>query len=671
MKFCAQIGGGAIVCLIIQCIFLQGLLAQEEPNPYKFTLDDLEEGSEKENTVMLATQTAQELREAPSIVTVITAEEIRHTPARDLRDILYWVAGIDFGVDVESVVGIGMRGNWAHEGKVLLMIDGIEMNELLYGTTQFGANISPDIIERIEIIRGPGSAIYGGFAEFGVINIITKGASNYNGIEAQNFVGTTINGAFRQSFTTTIGRQIGDVNLNLSLHQQNSFLSDLDYTDIFGTSFNMLETSEVFTRYVNAGVEYKGLKIRGIFNRYQMQMQDAFVAATSIPYGQRFESSLLQASYTWEPHEKLRIEPQLNYQAFAPWNSTVFDILPVDQDKLSVYDMRARRYRAGVRAFYQYSEKLLFTVGSEYFRDEATTQQRVFYNGSQFMNFSNLALYAQGLWETPYFNLTFGARYDNHSYYTSTFVPRLGITKAWEKLHVKVLYSNAFRAPTLENINLGLATDIRPELTTVLEAEVGYRFSDKLRLTANLYDMTTNDVIIYLFNPNTNEEGYANFDPVGTRGAELELQWKAKKHRFTFNYSFYTTAGKPTIIDFGVPNRNANLGLAPHKLTLRSNIALSAPFYLNFALVGASRRWGYESPLQNGEVEITDFDPYLMANLSLQVRGIFREGIDLSISCFDIFNQAPPFIQPYLGEHAAMPNLSREFVAKLSITLPY
>ena len=71
-------------------------------------------------------------RKTPSIVTVISQDEIRRSGARDIIDILRLVPGFDFGLDVQGTVGIGVRGNWAHEGKLLLMLDGQEMNEILY-----------------------------------------------------------------------------------------------------------------------------------------------------------------------------------------------------------------------------------------------------------------------------------------------------------------------------------------------------------------------------------------------------------------------------------------------------------------------------------------------------------------------------------------------------------
>jgi outer membrane receptor for ferrienterochelin and colicin len=87
--------------------------------------------------VSVASVKPSTLRESPGIVSVVTAEEIRKSGARDLIDILRMVPGFDFGVDVQGTVGIGARGNWAHEGKVSLRIDGQEMNELLYSTSCF------------------------------------------------------------------------------------------------------------------------------------------------------------------------------------------------------------------------------------------------------------------------------------------------------------------------------------------------------------------------------------------------------------------------------------------------------------------------------------------------------------------------------------------------------
>jgi outer membrane receptor for ferrienterochelin and colicin len=67
-------------------------------------------------------------RETPGILTVITAEEIQNTGARDLTDVLRMIPGFDIAQDLQFVQGISLRGNWANEGKVLVLLDGQPMN---------------------------------------------------------------------------------------------------------------------------------------------------------------------------------------------------------------------------------------------------------------------------------------------------------------------------------------------------------------------------------------------------------------------------------------------------------------------------------------------------------------------------------------------------------------
>src|SRR5579859_4267695 len=128
-------------------------------------------------------------RETPGILSVVTAEDIRNMGARDITDIIRTVPGFDIGQDVQFVTGVSFRGNWANEGKVLFLLDGQQVNELLYQTVPLLNNFPVDAIEKIEIIRGPGSAVYGGSAEYAVINIITRQASSLNGIKAYGTMG--------------------------------------------------------------------------------------------------------------------------------------------------------------------------------------------------------------------------------------------------------------------------------------------------------------------------------------------------------------------------------------------------------------------------------------------------------------------------------------------------
>lgn len=118
-----------MVCLalfIVPCV--EGLKA-EDLEVQKLLDLSLEELLNAE-VMSVSVSKAQSVREAPGIVTVITSEDIRSMGARDLMEVLQIFPSVGFGVDVANVVGITFRGQWPHEGRILLRIDGQDMNEL-------------------------------------------------------------------------------------------------------------------------------------------------------------------------------------------------------------------------------------------------------------------------------------------------------------------------------------------------------------------------------------------------------------------------------------------------------------------------------------------------------------------------------------------------------------
>jgi outer membrane cobalamin receptor len=122
----------------------------------------------------VASTSASTVRSSPALVSVMTRDDIRRLGARDLMDVLHLIPGITFGADVQGSIGILFRGMWGQEGKVLVLWDGFEINETLYLTAPVENHFPLQSIERVEVIRGPGSALYGGFAELAVINIVTR-----------------------------------------------------------------------------------------------------------------------------------------------------------------------------------------------------------------------------------------------------------------------------------------------------------------------------------------------------------------------------------------------------------------------------------------------------------------------------------------------------------------
>lgn len=133
-------------------------------------------------TVIGASKYEQSSSRAPSSVSVITAAEIKSYGWLKLSDILRSVRGFvainDRNYEFLTVRGFGLPGDYT--SRMLLLIDGLRINDSLYQQAAVGGDfpLDVDLIDRVEIIRVPGSALYGSSAFFGVINVISKKAGN-------------------------------------------------------------------------------------------------------------------------------------------------------------------------------------------------------------------------------------------------------------------------------------------------------------------------------------------------------------------------------------------------------------------------------------------------------------------------------------------------------------
>ncbi len=150
-----------------------------EPLPPDALPEPTEPGGESvpyEETVVTASRRAQSTLEAPNATTVITAEEIRLSGARSLPELLRRVPGAEVMMMGVGSANVSFRGfNQRIANKVLVLLDGRTEYQDFLGITLWPAiPIGLEEIERIEVIRGPGSALYGANAMLGVINIITR-----------------------------------------------------------------------------------------------------------------------------------------------------------------------------------------------------------------------------------------------------------------------------------------------------------------------------------------------------------------------------------------------------------------------------------------------------------------------------------------------------------------
>ena len=144
-------------------------------------------------TVVGASKHEQKVTEAPASVTIVTAEDIKRYGYRTLADLLNGVRGFYITYDrlytYAGIRGVNRPGDYG--GRLLILVDGRRVNDPIYDTAPLGTDfiLDLDLIERVEIIRGPGSSLYVNNAVFGIVNIITRRGRRCQGSRDLRVVG--------------------------------------------------------------------------------------------------------------------------------------------------------------------------------------------------------------------------------------------------------------------------------------------------------------------------------------------------------------------------------------------------------------------------------------------------------------------------------------------------
>ena len=611
--------------------------------------------------ISVASKKPLTLRESPGIVTLITQDEIRSSGAHDLIEVLRMVPGLNFGVDVEGVVGIGVRGNWGHEGKVLLLYDGQEMNEQLFSTLQFGEHYPIDQIRKIEIIRGPGSGIYGGNAEYAVINIITNNNPEFEGLSVTSSYGQMGRTFASRGISVNGGHHFGDLAVNVGAYAGEGNRSDRIFYDYSGNQFDMASQSGLRNGFLNFSTAYKGLSFRFLGDYYVVESRDGYDQVLSQSEPVNFNSTFFELKYNWKIGQKFSVVPTIKYKEQYPWK--VYEHVSPDD---APYFKSAKKPSGIITMHYDACQSIGLDGGAEYYLEQAAdfVDEGTFDNGKSQITYYNSAFFLQGLWRNKVANLTVGTRYHVNNNYDPSFVPRIGITKVIKKAHFKLLYSTAFRTPSIENIRLG--ESIEPEKTNVAEFETGYQFSENSYLTANIYDITTYNAIIYFYNDGT--EGYHNSGSTGTRGLELDYKVKSNFGYADFNVAWYTARGKEKSCSYRV-TADDNLLLAFPGVVMNCLLNVRVNEKLDFtpSISRIGSRYDFSGVDAEGNNTYRKYKPEYIANAFAGLRYPGLKGLSASLGCANIFNARGQFIQPYNSNHAPLLGRSRE----LRLTVRY
>jgi outer membrane receptor for ferrienterochelin and colicin len=645
------------ILLVLICLSSYG--QTDSSDFFEMSLEDL-------LNVKVTVASANELttRESPGIISVISEEEIKNSGAKDLMEVLKLVPGISFHQDVQGVVGIGLRGNWAHEGKVLLIIDGQEMNEILYSTLNFGNHYDVSSIKQIEIIRGPGSSIYGGYAELGVIKITSKTAEDLNGIQAAATYGQVRDSYARRNVLFGAGKKWTDGSIVFHGYAGQGQRSTAAFNDYFGNSSSMKNRFAADPMMANIGINFRKLSARFIYDYYKNTTVVWFDEALSSPITISYRNIFTELKYAMELGKKITITPKITYTNQLPWKYS-------DSENEEEFIIRASRTMGALQMNAQASNNISILAGTEYFIDNGFNRSAqsspYFINGTDRIEYHNFASYAQLLIKNKIANVTVGGRYNHHSVFGSSFVPRVGITKVINDFHAKILYSYAYRAPSIENIVSN--DEIKPENTQVLELEAGYQIGSHFFLTANAYDITIHDPIVYSFlqiDSANSLEYYENLNRTGTRGIEVESKMKFNWGYLNINYSYSDMAGKNKVDLYQIPNNQRTmLGFASHTWNASGSIKISKSLFINPSLSYIGKR-GVVSGFDSSEVAtFENIDPTWLINLSIRYKNILP-GMEINAGIYDLLNQQYTYAQPYNSGLAPFIGNGREFFMRLS-----
>lgn len=405
--------------------------------------------------VITASKFEQKASDAPSSVSIITSQDIKTFGYRTLTDVLRSIRGIHVAYD-RNYSYLGTRGvgrNGDYNTRVLVLVDGQRLNDAVYSQGAIGTEfpIDLEVIERIEYVPGPGSAIYGSNAFFGVLNIITR----------RDATGTTLavsaasHGTGEARFMTG-HRFANGADALVSISGYNSRGADAYFPEFDSADSNhgiarrldFDRYQRVFARYGMDGLTLEtffGNRVKGIptaafgqqFNDPRSHTIDRFFSGT-VAYSRALSKTL-------EMHASVNLTDYTYTGDYA--YSPGADGLNRDFSHSKAYTSELRLLS---RAFARH--KLI--VGVEASNQPIRRQENYYvtpYAGVLDTNMPqhSLAIYAQDEYRiTDSLILNAGVRHDHDSEGGNSTNPRVGlIYKLTTDLTTKLLYGTAFRAP--------------------------------------------------------------------------------------------------------------------------------------------------------------------------------------------------------------------------------
>ena len=609
--------------------------------------------------VSTASKRLEPSTDAPAAVSIISGDEIRKLGHRTLADVLQGVRGFyvsyDHGYYYLGTRGFSRPGDY--NSRTLLLLNGQRLNDGVYEQGFIGTEfmLDVDLIERVEIVRGPGSALYGSDALFGVINVITKKGADIGTAEA------SVEGG-------TFDRWKGRFSVGSRLKNGVDYLLSGSYLTSEGQSQIVYPSMSPVGGPPVQAINQDSERVSNLFGR--LSWNDLTFEAAWRSRDKQLPTGAYDTVLT-DPRNRLAdeagylrgvldhtFENDLKLRASVSYNNTDYrGSLIYDRVQSSGSILRVLERDEGRSTWWSeevllsmplWNDRLTLSGGFDtrqhvkQDQDTYDVEPRIVYLADDRASWT-IGPYAEARMSlAPTLTATAGVRHDFYSDEGGATTPRTALV--WQPIKttsLKLLYGEAFRAANAYErfyqdggVTEKPGGNLRPERIESYEAVMEQQFGDHIRGSVSGYLFRAHDLINLETDPADGLLIYKNSQLVRGRGVEFEVEARFKPG-ITSRLSY-------TLQNAWDEYQHLELSNSPRHQILGNVIA---PLYRDKLFVGIEARY------ISGRINVAgpEVAPYWIANATLYSQH-WANGLELSASLYNLFNRR--YLDPGSGNVA-------------------
>ncbi len=603
------------------------------------------------DSVYGASRYEQKVTQAPSSVSIVTSADIKRFGHRTLADVLNSVRGLYVSSD-RNYSYLGVRGFLRpgdYNTKVLLLVDGHPMNDGVYDSAYYGhaSVVDVDMIDRVEVIRGPSSSIYGSSAFFGVINVVTRQGAQVNGGEISASTGSWDGYSGRFSY----GRK---VNADLQFLISGSVYSSEGADHLYYREFDPRVSNERRAAnsgfadgldgeealHLNGSVTWRDFTFAAFYTDRSKDVPTASYDTLFDDGREETRDSTAFVDLKWDHSlaDNYQLSGRVAYDSYRYSGAYPFDYAePGDPPDLTINKDHtvADRFTTEWQFTGKFYDRHTATAGVSYrenfrqFQDNYDDVTPRYYYTRDDRSSRDLGVYAElelGLRTNLVLNV--GLRHDQYfENFGGTLNPRLGlIYNPWAGGAFKALYGQAFRAPTAyERFYYAEQTsfpELEPETIRTYELVYEQYFRQRYSFGLSGYHYQVENLISETDTDQPGQFYFANLDKVNAWGIEAEI---AAKYEWGLSarasYAFQEAVDR---------NTHEHLTSSPQHL---AKLNASYPLYRDKVFAGLELQ--YVSPMRTLLGQETD--GFLLGNFTLLGQRLYK-GLEVSASVYNVFD---------------------------------